>query len=102
MIISIVRPSLSEADKSLLKACFTQLSSCAVVCHGDGVYAPQLQSAFIDELLTLNAQQDNQVLIYALGEDISLRGVREDARIKVITHNDLAALSHEHKQWVTL
>lgn len=99
MLILITHPHLSLADKSLLSATIKQSTLVAVVCTGDGVYAPMLNHALFEALLTSTT---GNIELCALKDDMVTRGANSVQGIKPISNQDFAVLSSAHQQWVTL
>lgn len=100
MLILITHPHLSSADKSLLSATIKQSTLVAVVCTGDGVYAPMLNHALFEALLS--SPTNGNIELCVLKDDMTARGSNSVQGIKPISNQDFAVLSSAHQQWVTL
>ena len=102
MLISISTPTISVADKQFLMAALEQLSvDVCVVCIGDGVYAPTIESLFFEEF-TNHLKEESPLNLAFVDSDASARGAKLPEQAMSITSREFAALSAKNTHWVTL
>ena len=121
MLITISTPILSTEYKQLIEATYEQSISTYVVFVGDGVYAPALNTAFIEQLAnsaestvgntvkstvenaTKDTVKDKSALnLSFLSTDAATRGANLPEHFNLISYKELAAISAKNQHWIPL
>lgn len=113
MLITISTPNLSAENKQFIAAAFKQTPSAYVVFVGDGVYAPALNTAFIEQLANSagntvrstveSTVKDKSALnLSFLSTDAAARSVNLPEHVNPISHKELAAISAKNQHWIPL
>ncbi|WP_334029608.1 DsrH/TusB family sulfur metabolism protein [Alteromonas sp. P256] len=80
-----------------------------IIFSGDGVFAQSSTAALLDALLAkrkaLSKEAEaspSKTMLFAVKEDLALRGACVANHVSIINHREFAELANRHQQWVTL